>query len=99
MSNLLYIIAVVLIIAWAIGFFAYSAGNIIHILLVIAIIAILLRVIQGKKNSLIDDLAYSSRNTGYINILIACLDFNRLKSRRKYIIQWNSNKVNLQVWF
>ena len=49
MSNLLYIIAVVLIIAWAVGFFAYSAGNIIHILLVIAVIAILLRVIQGKK--------------------------------------------------
>ena len=49
MSNLLYIIAVVLIIAWAIGFFAFSAGNIIHVLLVIAIIAILLRVIQGKK--------------------------------------------------
>ncbi|MEO8086796.1 MAG: lmo0937 family membrane protein [Bacteroidota bacterium] len=49
MGNLLYIIAVVLIISWAIGFFAYSAGGIIHILLVIAIIVILLRVIQGKK--------------------------------------------------
>jgi len=49
MSNLLYIVAVVLIIAWAVGFFAYSAGNIIHILLVIAVIAIILRVIQGKK--------------------------------------------------
>jgi hypothetical protein len=49
MNNLLYIIAVVLIIAWAVGFFAYSAGNIIHILLIIAVIAILLRVIQGKK--------------------------------------------------
>ena len=49
MGNLLYIIAVVLIIAWAVGFFAYSAGNIIHILLVIAVIAILLRVIQGRK--------------------------------------------------
>ncbi|WP_349677709.1 MULTISPECIES: lmo0937 family membrane protein [unclassified Flavobacterium] len=31
------------------GFFAYSAGSIIHILLVFAIIAILLRLIQGKK--------------------------------------------------
>ncbi|WP_414654988.1 lmo0937 family membrane protein [Flavobacterium sp. UBA5153] len=31
------------------GFFAYSAGSIIHILLVIAIIAILLRLIQGKN--------------------------------------------------
>lgn len=49
MSNLLYTLAVILIIFWAIGFFAYSAGAIIHILLVIAIIAILLRLIQGKS--------------------------------------------------
>ncbi|HUH73815.1 MAG TPA: lmo0937 family membrane protein [Chitinophagales bacterium] len=49
MGSLLYIIAVILIIGWAIGFFAYSAGSIIHILLVIAIIVILLRVIQGRK--------------------------------------------------
>jgi Family of unknown function (DUF5670) len=49
MSNLLYLIAVVLVISWAIGFFAYSAGGIIHILLVIAAISILMRVIQGKK--------------------------------------------------
>lgn len=49
MSSLLCIIAVVLVIAWAIGFFAYSVGGIIHILLVIAIIAVLLRIIQGKK--------------------------------------------------
>jgi Family of unknown function (DUF5670) len=49
MGNLLYTIAVILIIFWAIGFFAYSAGSIIHVLLVIAVIAILLRLIQGKK--------------------------------------------------
>ena len=49
MGNLLYTVAVILIIIWAIGFFAYSAGAIIHILLVIAIIVILLRIIQGKK--------------------------------------------------
>ncbi|HRM45525.1 MAG TPA: lmo0937 family membrane protein [Flavobacterium sp.] len=49
MSNLLYTIAVLLIIFWAIGFFAYSAGSIIHILLVIAVIAIILRLIQGKR--------------------------------------------------
>jgi hypothetical protein len=49
MGNLLYIIAVILIICWAIGFFAYSAGYLIHILLVIALIAILLRVISGSK--------------------------------------------------
>jgi hypothetical protein len=49
MGNLLYIIAVILIIAWAIGFIGYSLGGVIHILLVIAIIAILLRLIQGRK--------------------------------------------------
>jgi hypothetical protein len=49
MKNLLYIIAVILILGWAIGFFAYSAGGIIHILLIIAIIAILLNVIRGGK--------------------------------------------------
>jgi hypothetical protein len=49
MGNLLYTVAIILIIFWAIGFFAYSAGGIIHVLLVIAVISILLRVIQGKR--------------------------------------------------
>jgi hypothetical protein len=49
MSNLLYTIAVILIIFWAVGFFAYSAGGLIHVLLVIAAVAILLRIIQGKR--------------------------------------------------
>ena len=49
MGNLLYILAVILIIGWAIGFFAYNLGTIIHILLVIAIISILIRAIQGRK--------------------------------------------------
>jgi hypothetical protein len=49
MGNLLYLLAVILVIGWAIGFFAYSAGGLIHILLVLAVIAILLNVIQGRK--------------------------------------------------
>ena len=49
MSNLLYTVAVVLVILWALGFFVYSAGNIFHILLVIAIIAILFRLIKGRE--------------------------------------------------
>jgi hypothetical protein len=50
MGNLLYLIAVILVIAWAIGFLGYHAGGLIHILLVIAIIAILLRVISGSRS-------------------------------------------------
>jgi hypothetical protein len=49
MGNLLYIVAVILIIAWAIGFIGYSMGGVIHILLVIAVIAIIIRVIQGRR--------------------------------------------------
>jgi len=49
MGNLLYVVAVILIIAWAIGFIGYSAGGIIHVLLVIAIIAILFNVIRGRR--------------------------------------------------
>lgn len=45
MGNLLYVIAVILIIGWAIGFFGYAAGGIIHVLLLIAIVLILLKVI------------------------------------------------------
>lgn len=49
MNNLLYIIAVILIIGWLLGFFAFHAGNLIHGLLVIALIVIIIRVIQGRK--------------------------------------------------
>ncbi len=47
MGNLLYLIAVILVIAWAIGFIGYSAGGLIHVLLVIAVIAIIFRLIRG----------------------------------------------------
>jgi hypothetical protein len=47
MENFLYILAVIFVIAWAIGFFVYSLGALIHILLVLAVISILLRLIRG----------------------------------------------------
>ena len=49
MSNLLYIVAVILIIAWAIGYMGYHVGGLIHILLVIALISVILRVISGRR--------------------------------------------------
>lgn len=49
MGNLLFTIAIILIIVWAIGFVVLNAGGLIHILLVIALIAIIVRVIQEKK--------------------------------------------------
>lgn len=49
MGSILYIVAVVFVIIWAVGFFAYSLGAIIHILLVLAVISILLRIISGNR--------------------------------------------------
>ncbi len=48
MNSLLYLIAVILIIGWLLGFFVYSAGGLIHALLVLAIIAILINIIRGR---------------------------------------------------
>ena len=49
MGNLLYLIAVILVIVWAISFFGgYYTGGIIHTLLVIALIAVILRIIRGN---------------------------------------------------
>ena len=43
-------IAIVLIILWVLGLVSsYTMGGLIHILLVIAIVVILLRVIQGRR--------------------------------------------------
>ena len=49
MGNILYLVAVLLVIFWALGFFVYSVGSLIHILLIIAIIAVLMRIISGKQ--------------------------------------------------
>jgi hypothetical protein len=47
MNNLLYTIAVILIIGWLIGVFGFHVGGLIHVLLVIALVAIILRLIKG----------------------------------------------------
>ncbi len=47
---MLWTIALILIILWALGLVSgYTMGNFIHILLVIAIIVVLVRVIQGRR--------------------------------------------------
>jgi hypothetical protein len=46
MRSILYIVAVILVIGWLLGFFVYNATGLIHILLVIALISLLLAVIR-----------------------------------------------------
>jgi len=47
---MLWTIAVILVVLWLLGIVSgYTMGNFIHILLVIAIVIVLVRVIQGRR--------------------------------------------------
>jgi hypothetical protein len=47
MRSILYLIAVILIIGWILGFFVYSAGGLIHILIVLAVISLILGLMRS----------------------------------------------------
>ncbi|MBL0216701.1 MAG: lmo0937 family membrane protein [Myxococcales bacterium] len=50
MLNLIWVIAIVLVVLWGLGLAtAYTMGGFIHILLVLAVIAVLARVIMGRR--------------------------------------------------
>ena len=48
MRSILYLIAVILVIGWILGFFVYSASGLIHILIVLAVISLLLGLIRAN---------------------------------------------------
>jgi hypothetical protein len=50
MGNTLYVVAVVFILLWALGFgLHFTLGGLIHLLLVLALITVLVRIIQGRR--------------------------------------------------
>ncbi|MES2565860.1 MAG: lmo0937 family membrane protein [Bacteroidota bacterium] len=50
-SNILYYLAILFGGIWAVGFFIYNSGNIIHVFLALSIIALILRIIRGRDSS------------------------------------------------
>ena len=47
---MLYTVAVILIVLWLLGLLSsYTMGGFVHVLLVIAIVVVLVRVIQGRR--------------------------------------------------
>lgn len=46
MGNILYTIAVILVVIWLIGFFGFQLGGLIHILLAVSLIAVVIRIIS-----------------------------------------------------
>jgi len=50
MGNLLWVVAVVLVVLWALGFaMNFTMGGFIHVLLILAIVAVLFRIISGRR--------------------------------------------------
>jgi len=49
MGNFLYVLAGIMVIAWIIGYFSTDVGGIIHFLLIIAMVAVILKINQGRK--------------------------------------------------
>jgi len=48
--NMLWTVAVVLLVLWALGFAtSYTMGGLIHILLILAVVAVVIRLIQGRR--------------------------------------------------
>ncbi len=54
MNSLINLLIVLLIVGWLVGFIGFHAmvGNLIHILLIVAVIAIVFRLISGRKSDL-----------------------------------------------
>lgn len=51
MGNVIYFLVAMLLIIWAIGFFGYSAGGFIHLLIVVALLVITIKMIAGAKSA------------------------------------------------
>ena len=45
---MLWTIAVILFVLWLVGFFAFHVGGLIHLLLVLAVIAVVWRLVTGR---------------------------------------------------
>jgi hypothetical protein len=48
-SNLVWLLVVVLVIAWLLGGFVFNVGGLIHILLVLIVLAVLYNLITGRR--------------------------------------------------
>ena len=49
MGNLLWLIIVVLVILWLAGFAMHMGGQLIHLLIVIAVIVLIIQLVTGRR--------------------------------------------------
>ena len=47
---MLYTLAIILLVLWALGFLThFTAGGLLHVLLVVAVVVILVRILKGRR--------------------------------------------------
>lgn len=46
---MLYAIIIILVVAWLMGYFVFSVGSLIHVLLLVALIVLVIKLIRGDK--------------------------------------------------
>lgn len=51
LKRLFYVIATILIIIWAVGFFVYAVGALIHLLLILAVLLIAFKISRGSDKT------------------------------------------------
>ena len=47
--GMLETILIILVVLWALGFFAFHVGGLVHVLLVIALVVLIIRLLQGRR--------------------------------------------------
>jgi len=48
-ASMLETILIILVVLWALGFFAFHVGGLVHVLLVIAAVVLIIRLLQGRR--------------------------------------------------
>ena len=51
MGNILYVVFVVLVVLWALGFFAFQTGVNTHFILVLAVIVLVIQLVKSSRSS------------------------------------------------
>jgi hypothetical protein len=49
LANILWLVVVVIVVLWLLGFVAHIAGGLIHLLLVLAVIVVIVNLIMGRR--------------------------------------------------
>jgi hypothetical protein len=51
MERILYIVALIFIVIWIVGFFFYSLGALIHVVLLLAMVVLLIKLLGRRKKT------------------------------------------------